>query len=138
MDERISVKHRSGGRVLTKQSEAGACDINAMVSRWKRSGVVTVTGQRPSYGDFSNVDDYYSGMNRIKAAQAEFLRLPSAVRKHCQNDVGKFLEMVMTRRGHDELVELGLAPCLVPEVEIDEPVVPVDDPPAPEVPAEGS
>jgi len=125
-----------GGRVMTKQSEADACNINLMLARWLKTGVVKITGQRPMYGDFANVDEYHAMVNRLQAAEAEFMRIPAKVRKRADNDVGKFVELVMDVDNRDELLELGLDESYFPArapVPVDEPP-PVDDA-APPVPA---
>ncbi len=124
------VQARPGGRQMTKQSEGDACNINLMLARWLKSGVVKITGQRPQYGDFSNVDAYHAAVNRLQAADDEFMRIPAAVRKRAENDVGKFLELVLDQANRDELMELGLDASYFPEV-MDPAPPPEPEPPVP-------
>lgn len=126
--ERRRVTAPAGGETMTKQSMAAEVDINNIIKRWLRTGVAPVTGQKPLYGDFTGMVDFHSAMNRIRTAEADFMALPSAVRKHVDNDPGKFLEMVYDPERHDELVELGLVPDRDPTVT--ESVTPPVPPPA--------
>lgn len=114
--ERKRVTHPSGGPVKTKQSEAAACDINAIMKRYASHGELPAGSGNPSYGDFSGVGDYHSAANRVLAAQADFDRLPSDVRKHVDNDPGSFLDLVYDPERRDELEELGLVEALLPDV----------------------
>lgn len=101
---------------MTKQSDALATDVNTIMQRWIAHG--TPPGgpaMHASYGDFSNVDDYHTSLNKLREAQQSFEALPAAVRKHVQNDPGKFLEMVYDPDRRGELEQLGLIPEQAPE-----------------------
>lgn len=103
---------------MTKQSDAEQVDINRHLARWIAHGPHPALKERPKYGDFSAVGDYLDSWNKVARAQLEFDALPSKIRKYCDNDVGKFVDLVYdpTRRG--ELEELGLleeqAPAAAP------------------------
>lgn len=138
--ELLRVPHRSGGESRTKQSDALATDVNAIVKRWISTGVVPVSGRRPTYGDFSNVDDYLTAMNKVRAAEAEFQALPAHIRKYVDNDAGEFLRLVYDPARRGELEELGLVEQQAPEAAppADVPAAAVETPPAPEPPGEGA
>lgn len=126
--DRRSVQHPSGGRQMTKLAEQDASDINVIMRRWKADGVVPVVGDKPRYGDFSRGVDFHDGLNRMKAAGDDFDALPSEVRKRCDNDPGKFLDLVSVEETRLELVELGLPSDRDPG----DPSPPVPDPAPPE------
>lgn len=107
-EPRGRVYHPSGGVSKTRQSEAAAADINNIVKKWLRTGVLIGTDKEPKYGDFSNVDDYLACQLRVKQAEADFMELPAAVRKACENNPGKFLDMIATEDGAEKLKALGL------------------------------
>lgn len=111
---RFSVIAPGGGRLMTKQAMAAETDVNAIVARHIAHGVPFPVGSRATYGDFSNSMDFHSSLNAVMAAEAEFLRLPSAVRDFCENDPGKFLDLVSDPGRRDDLVKLGLVPEMVP------------------------
>lgn len=75
---------------MTKQSDALATDVNAIIKKWITHGVAPMVSGRPTYGDFTNVGDYHGAMNKVLEAQNQFNALPSAVRAHVENDPGKF------------------------------------------------
>lgn len=113
--ERIRVTHPVGGESRTIQSDALATDVNSIMSKYVQTGQVPAGSVRPTYGDFTASVDFHTAMSRVKAAQGEFLRAPLAVRKHCGNDVGRFLDMVFDPERRGELEELGLVEAQAPE-----------------------
>lgn len=114
--ERVAVRHSGGGRLMTKQDASGGT-AGDLMRRWINRGTVVLPSQVPTYGDFTGLDDFHTVMNRIKAAEAEFLALPAAVRKACDNDPGKFLEMVNDPNPDqvEKLKELGLVEGRIPD-----------------------
>lgn len=132
-EERERVYHPAGGESRTKQSDALASDINSIMSKWIKDGVVPIAGRIPKYGDFSTSVDFHLALSRVKEAEAEFWHLPPAVRKVCENDPGKFLDLVMTPEGRRQLEGVGLtkeaAPETAPEPAV-EPAEPESPPPS--------
>lgn len=126
--------HRGGGRLMTKQAEEDEGNINSIMSRWIRDGIPPEVGKEPRYGDFSRSVDFHTAMTKVREAALEFERLPLAVRKHCDNDPGRFLDLVMDPDGRLELESLGLAETQAPTA-----APPAAEPsaePQPESPAE--
>lgn len=128
------------GKSLTQQEFKDECDINRVMLKWQKHGVLehrnTFEGQ---YGDFSNIpSDYHSAMNAVVEAQEMFMTLPSSVRKRFANDPGNFLEFVTDEKNVPEMVKMGLAtarkdaPTLVEPK--DEPTPPKKAKAAPEPP----
>lgn len=99
------------GDSLTHQSMAEECDINKIMLKWQKTGVIehrnTFDGQ---YGDFVDVPtDYHAAVNQVMEAQDMFNTLPSSVRKNFANDPGLFLEFVSDPKNGPKMVEMGLA-----------------------------
>lgn len=95
---------------LAKQSFKDECDINTLMERYQRSGVIEhVNRFGGRYGDFTGVQDYQASVNQVLEAQEAFMTLPSSVRKRFDNDPGVFLDFVMEPSNLDEMVSLGLA-----------------------------
>lgn len=87
-----------------------------MMRKWNNNGVMPTLGtQEPQYGDFSNVQDYMEAFDTIQAAREQFMELPSAVRRACENDPGTFIQMVHDPERKAELIELGLLEEKVPD-----------------------
>lgn len=112
---RIRVTAPEGGKLMVKQSLAEAQDINVIIDSWRRKGEIPVSPNGPPvYGDFSGVSDFHTALGKIEEARAEFEALPAKVRKACDNDPGKFLELVFTAKGRADLEAIGLVEAKVP------------------------
>lgn len=132
--ERVRVVQPEGGRVLTKQAMRDETDVRLIVRKFHQAGVIPrLEAREPWYGDFSNVDDYLTALNRVRAAQEGFEALPAAVRDHVDNDPGEFVRLVTDPERRAELVELGLVSAPAPDPEAPA-VLPAPAPPAPGAP----
>lgn len=94
---------------MTQQSMAEESDINNIVKRFGLTGVLPQNVRVPSYGDFTEVNDYTSAMQAIKSAESSFNAMPSEVRARFENSPQKFLQFCADRRNLDEMREMGLA-----------------------------
>lgn len=126
--ERVRVTHPEGGRVITKQSDAGNADINVIVRRARQEGFLPPGAATPRYGDFTSLGTFHEHQNRVLEAEEQFMAVPAAVRQACGNDVGRFLEKVFDDEGRKELLELGLDPERVPAAARPVPPEPVPEP----------
>lgn len=85
--ERVRVTTPVGEVSRTKQSFTDECDINKIIQKHARTGVLEHGSDRmPTYGDFSGAVDLHTAMQLVAAAEDEFEALPSAVRDLCKND----------------------------------------------------
>lgn len=98
------------GETLTKQAEKDACDVNNIVRKWQKTGVIEhVAKYQGDYSDLVGAPvDYHAAFNQVLEARAAFDSLPSSVRKRFQNDPGAFLEFVSDPANGDEMIKLGL------------------------------
>lgn len=112
--ERRRVTHPEGGRILTKQADAGDTDINVIVRRARQVGMLPPGGSVPRYGDFHEIGSFHETLMQVQEAQDSFMALPSKLRAFCSNDVGVFLDKVHTPEGLQQLLDLGLDPGRVP------------------------
>jgi phage internal scaffolding protein len=92
-----------------KQSFAKECDINTILAKWQRTGMIehlnTHNGQ---YGEFLSASSYHEAMNSVLEADQAFSTLPSSVRAKFANDPAAFLAFVEDPNNRDEMIELGL------------------------------
>lgn len=106
---------------LTVQSEKNNCDVNQILKKYDKTGLIThVNRSVSSYGDFSEVNEYQDSLNFVIAAREAFDELPADIRKKFNNDPGFFFEFCTNPDNQDEMIELGLAedtklPVLGPE-----------------------
>lgn len=98
------------GDSRTRQEFADECDINNIMRRYEKAGVVThFSPRQPKYMDLSNLPDFQNSMNMMIEAKASFMSLPARVRKEFDNDPAKFVEFASNSENIDKLREWGLA-----------------------------
>lgn len=94
---------------MTKQCFRDECDINNILKKYKKTGLIEhVNRYSGSYDDFVGQEDYRTGIEKIREAEAMFGALPSNVRARFHNDPGEFLGFVANPANVAEMVELGL------------------------------
>lgn len=124
------------GVSLTRQEFADECDINAIMARYEKAGVLTHLAhptREPVYVDNWDIPDFRSAMDMMVAANEVFMSLPAYVRREFENDPAAFVEFVEKRHGDEKAVaklqEWGL---LRPEEAVPPPQrVEIVNPPAP-------
>lgn len=121
----------------TRQEFADECDINILMQRFERTGVISHVAQaEPMYLDLSEgVPDLMTALETVRAAEAAFMSLPASVRKEFDNDAIKFVAFAEDPDNLGKLREWGLAPTPAPQA----PPMRVEVVnPAPEPPTDGS
>ena len=110
-----------GTKSLTQQSMSAECDINRIMARFEKTGLIDhVNKFEGNYGDFSEMQDYATSMNQVLAAQEMFASLPSGIRQKFNNSPREFLEYVDKEENHEEMRKLGLMPPLEADTEASE------------------
>lgn len=95
---------------LTRQEWADECDINMLMERYEKSGVISHVNQRtPQYLDLGDVPDLQTAHHIIQNATAEFMALPANVRREFDNDPMKFIKFADDPANIDRMRDLGLA-----------------------------
>lgn len=129
------------GKGRTKQSMKDECDINGIISRYAKTGLLTPVNEKPAmFVDVSEVGDYRSAMDNVRAVQSIFMQLPAGTRANFDNDPAIFLDYAANPGNEEEMIEMGLLPR--PEqVEVEKAPIAVPmktPPPADEPPEEAS
>jgi len=97
------------GDGLTEQNHKDETDINKIVRKYNKTGLIDHLNQfEKQYADMTGYD-YQDAMNTIAAANTMFEGLPSAIRNKFDNDPAKFINFVDDEANADQLVEMGLA-----------------------------
>lgn len=108
----VGYKHAidfTNSKTRTKQSFKEECDVNNIMKRYQRDGVIAHRNEfGGNYGDFMTEIDYHSAMNQIAKAQQMFEGLPSSIRNRFNNDPAEYLAFVHDPENKDEMVKLGL------------------------------
>lgn len=94
---------------LTQQQFKDEADINTIVNRFMKSGVLPTPVNMPQYMDYEGVFDYQSAMNAVRAADEQFMRMDAKVRARFNNSPQEFLSFFADPANTDEAIRLGLA-----------------------------
>lgn len=95
---------------LAKQSFKDECDINNILAKYRKTGLVThLAKYGGNYNELPLVDDYHDALNQILAAKDAFLELPAEMRKFFNNDPAEFLDFVNDPENVDAMIDMGLA-----------------------------
>lgn len=95
---------------LTLQSHAEDADINVMMRRFIKTGVLPQARRLPTYGDFSDIGTYREALDRIRVADDSFMSLDPAIRARFGGDPAAFVDFCSDPANLPELRRMGLAP----------------------------
>jgi len=100
---------------LTRQSFKEECNLRNVVARYTKLGIPPPRPVgTPIFGDFTDIEDYHSAVNQLRAAQDQFDGLPSQLRDRFNNSPAELLMFVLNTANRDEAVKLGLIPAPPP------------------------
>lgn len=104
------------GEGRTKQSFKDECDVNKIMARFTRTGVLDFASKfSPRYEDVTGAD-FQSAMDTVARANSMFQELPAELRRRFKNDPVVFLDFVDDPANADKARELGLLPPLEAKV----------------------
>jgi len=97
------------GQGLTHQSFKDECDINTIMGRYLKTGVLpeNLTQAEAQYLDVSDVD-FLAAAQLVAGAKSLFAELPSAIRNRFENDPAKLLAFTSDENNRQEAAEMGL------------------------------
>lgn len=101
---------------LTKQSDLKDSDINNILGKFVKTGILPSLKPEGVYADVSELGDYRECLEKVMKAEELFSQLPSKVRDRFSNDPESLISFCLDEKNMDELVSLGLAKPRVPEV----------------------
>lgn len=123
------------GPSLTRQEFAAECDINTLMERYEKSGVIShVNRAQPIYMDLTVIPDLRDALDLMRDATTSFMSLPAATRREFDNDPQKFVDYAQNPDNIERMREWGLA---APKP-VAEPPVMVRVVPEPEAPTAGA
>lgn len=115
----------------TKQAHKNECDINNIMAKYLKTGILEHAENYSGQYGFATQTDFKESLQLIAEAQNMFDALPAKARKKFNNDPGEFLEFVQNPANESELYDLGLS-----TVPIIEEAQPAETPPAETLSAE--
>lgn len=104
---------------MTVQSDAHMTDIQTILKSFGAGGMEALDQAQLIYRDVSDFTDLADALNQAKAAEVDFMKLPSKVREIFDHDVAVWLDTAHDVEKRDALVSAGfLDPP--PEVVVEE------------------
>lgn len=92
----------------TRQSHAKESDINNILKKYQKTGILNhVNLHEAKYDDVTGID-FQTAMNLVIDAQSMFMDLPSSVRSKFANDPAQFYDFVQNPENDAEMIEMGL------------------------------
>lgn len=113
--KRTRVTTPSGGVSMTQQNFKDECDINNILRKHKKTGLIDHVSQfNGDYADLSEPVDYQTALNIVIEAGEAFSTLPAGIRKMFNNSPQEFLEFADDENNAEKMQELGLLPKTTP------------------------
>lgn len=100
-----------------QQNLSDRCDINQMLKKFKRTGVISLVKRKPVYGDFSNGTDFKEASDKIIQAQEDFMSLPAEIRDRFKHNPFHLLEFLSKEENREEALKLGIISEEEPELD---------------------
>lgn len=92
----------------THQEFKDECNINVLMARYVKHGILPAGYSTGTYGDFSEVGDYLEAQQILENARVQFESLPATLRARFDNNPAKMLEFVADRGNLEEARKLGM------------------------------
>lgn len=107
-DERVA-KEYNVGVGEAKQSMKEECDINNIMRKYVKTGIVNHVAERSGEYGVAHSMSYLECMEVVRKANEMFAAVPAKIRKKFNNDPAAFVEFVSNKDNVDEMRKLGLA-----------------------------
>lgn len=79
----------------TQQHFADEVDINRILAKYRKTGVIEhVKRAQERYGDFTDLANYATNLDKVAKAKQSFEMLPAELRNHFKNSIQGFFEFV--------------------------------------------
>lgn len=112
---------------FTVQSDAKDADINVIVARLLKGGMVPPTlGGEPFFGDVSEIGNLADCLMVVQKADRLFMSFPANIRERFDNSPEEFVSFLSDEKNRSEAEELGI----IAKRPVPEPAVPATPAPA--------
>lgn len=102
-----SVLHCGPG--LTQQSFADEVDINKIVAKLDKTGMIAhLNAAQPFYGDVSGLISFQDAQNIVARGEELFMSLTADIRERFLNDPARLIAFLNDEANRDEAVKLGI------------------------------
>lgn len=98
-----------GDRSMTIQADRDKCDINKIMEKYHKTGMVThISGRGGVFLDCSNFQGYRESLEKVRLADEAFAGLTAKVRDRFKNDPAELMLFLSDPKNRDEAESLGL------------------------------
>ncbi len=101
----------SNDKIRTKQSFKKETDINNIMARFVKTGIITpeaLANRQATFADVSEIGDFLQCQNQIKAAESAFMTLPADLRARFENEPAQLLDFCKDPENREEAIKLGI------------------------------
>jgi hypothetical protein len=95
-------------RELTEQAHKKQCDMNFILRKYQKTGLIDHVKQHQGRYDDVSVQDFTEAMHTVSEANQMFESLPSFIRQKVGGTVEGFLDFVQNPNNKEELARLGM------------------------------
>lgn len=96
------------GKTRTKQSMAAECDINTIMQKYQKTGVIDHVAKHGGMYEYATALSYQEAIHLKRDAEEMFNDLPSSLRAQFKGNPAIFLAFVQDDKNLEEMGELGL------------------------------
>lgn len=82
----------TGSQSKVQQHLGVEVDVNTIMRRHGITGALPLGPATGVYGDFTDISDYESAVERVRGAEKRFMELPADVRERFKNDPGLLIK----------------------------------------------
>lgn len=101
----------------TDQSQKEACDVNNIMSRYKKTGQITHLAKKQGvYADLTQISDLQSAIQQVQQAKTAFMTLPAELRAQLNNDPAKLVEFLQNPKNDELAIKYGLKDAPPPTI----------------------
>lgn len=126
------------GKSMTRQSEMVYADINLIMKKYEKTGVLPPATREGFFADVTKVGDYRDALARVDQAERYFDHLPVDIKKRFNQDPAEFLDFVSNTENLAQIEEMGLIAKSLDDVPVVDEKEPGAVPDAPEIVGEAS
>jgi len=105
--KRVSISFKNSPS-RTKSEFAEECNINNIVNRGLKSGILPSGTRKPLFDDYSEVNDYVQIQRTIVEAEQNFMQLDAETRQFFSNNVANLLDFIDDPANAEKAAEMGL------------------------------
>lgn len=116
--KRTPVILHSTGEDLTQQHFREEVSINNIIAKYNKTGVINhVSRNRLRFGEFRDLAEHITDIDKVTKAQQSFETLPATLRNEFGNSIEGFFKFVKNPANNEQLIKWGILDPIPPSPE---------------------